>query len=257
MVINNSFTKNILVKPIPFILIANMILLAACGSGTSGAKEETTVQKAAYPADIKGTYKGDFGGSPIFITVNYYNGKNVAGYNVHKGLRRNIHGTMQPSGNSWILTLAEPGDNPYDGNFKLIFSNDFKSAEGKWTPLNTASLKEKQFTLNLVEKKEVNESFSLEDDMLSGDHCDILFRTDGSCEFNYYDKVTDSTFSDQMNTVRGTWERKGNKVLVAWQPNEQFQKRASEFELVFEKNDDGSQYLRNMKGEGREFYYGP
>lgn len=244
-------------KPIPILLIANMTLLAACGSKAS--KDEAVVQtKVAYPDDIKGTYKGDFAGSPIFITLNYYSGKNVAGYNVHKGLRRNIHGVLEPSGNNWVLTLAEPGDNPYDGNFKLIFSKDFKSAEGKWIPVNTATLKEKQFTLALVERSDDGDEFGSYDNVLSGDHCDIAFKQDGSCEYNYYDKITDSTFADQMNTVRGTWERKGDKVLVTWQPNAQFGKKASEFELVFDKAEEGtSRYLRNMKGEGREFWYGP
>ncbi|MBN9299034.1 MAG: hypothetical protein J0I41_18690 [Filimonas sp.] len=248
-------------KPIPIFLFANMTLLAACGTGSNSPQKETAIEsKVAYPDDVKGTYKGDFAGSPIFITLNYYSGKNVAGYNVHKGLRRNIHGVLEPSGNNWVLTLAEPGDNPYDGNFKLVFSKDFKTAEGKWVPVNTATLKEKQFTLAVVERQESTETgdFGSYDNMLSGDHCDIAFNQDGSCIYNYYDKITDSTFVNQMNTVRGTWERKGDKIFVAWQSNAQFQKKNSEFELVYEKGDEtNSRYLRNVKGEGREFWYGP
>lgn len=208
-------------------------------------------------ATATGTYKGDFDGSPIFITVNYASSNHIAGYNVHKGLRRNLSGKLRQEGDGWAVQLNEPGDHPYDGRFHLVFDKTFTTAHGKWTPLNTPSLREKQLTLTRLTKNDAARS-DIEEFMnyaLSGDHCDIAFDADGSCKLNYYEKINDSTYSPQMNTVRGTWERSGEEIHVNWQFNEQFGKRNSTFKLFFiEEPDSKQRYLNEISGEGFEFY---
>ena len=47
---------------------------------------------------FEGTYSGNFDQGFMIVVLNYLNGKNVSGYNLHKGRRRNINGILQPNG---------------------------------------------------------------------------------------------------------------------------------------------------------------
>ncbi|MVT44276.1 hypothetical protein GO495_27015 [Chitinophaga oryziterrae] len=224
-------------------------LFSRCKSSTH---EHTTYNMTVFPdaekASAKGLYKGDFAGDPIYLTINFASGKHVAGYNVHKGLRRNLSGTMQQTANGWELVINEPGDHPFDGIFKLVFDSAFTSAKGEWKPLNVpSSLKEKNFTLARIEMPD-NGADGLYHDVLNGDHSDITFQEDGNCIFNYYDKINDSTFAEQMNTVRGTWEKKDTTLLVTWHKTAQWDKDKSVFAIML----DGSS-ITIVTGEGYEF----
>jgi hypothetical protein len=221
------------------------------------AADSSAVVAAMPEETAKGTYKGDFGGDPIFITINYASSNHIAGYNVHKGLRRNLSGKLRQEGDGWVLQLNEPGDHPYDGRFQLVFDKTFTTAHGRWTPLNTASLQEKQLKLARLAANNAAKSGTddFQDYPLSGEHSDIVFNNDGSCKLNYYEKIDDSTYAPQMNTVRGTWEKTGDEIHVNWQPNEQFGKRNSTFKLIFHEDPDSKQrYFSNLSGEGFEFY---
>jgi hypothetical protein len=207
-----------------------------------------TVFPDAEKANVKGLYKGDFAGDPIYLTVNFSSGKHVAGYNVHKGLRRNLSGYLLQAADGWELVMNEPGDHPFDGTFKLVFDSAFTSAKGEWKPLNTPSnLKEKTFTLSRIQMSD-NGTDGIYHDILSGDHSDITFREDGNCIFNYYDKINDSTFAEQMNTIRGTWEKKDSTLLVTWHKTAQWDKDKSVFAIML----DGSS-MTMITGEGYEF----
>jgi len=243
------------------------ILLTVCAAIYSGcalpdkmpapAADSSAIVTAMMQATAWATYKGDFDGSPIFITINYASNNHIAGYNVHKGLRRNLSGKISPEGDGWIMQLNEPGDHPYDGRFHLVFDKNFTTAHGKWTPLNTPSLREKQLSLTRLSTNDAARSDNKEfmRDALSGEHCDISFDPDGSCKLNYYEKINDSTYAPQLNTVRGTWERTGDEIQVNWQPNEQFGKRNSSFKLIFHEDPDSKQrYLNQISGEGFDFY---
>lgn len=206
------------------------------------------------PTDsIIGIYKGDFGGSPIFITINFAGGKHVAGYNVHKGLRRNLSGTIKHTDNEWLVEMSEPGDHSFDGKFRLKFNEALTSASGTWTPSNTpTTLKEKQFRI----ERQINplsNDFEYGMEYLYADHADISFKNDGSVVFNYYDKINDSTFAQQMNTVRGTWDKKDNVITVNWQKNEKWGKTSSSFNIHTNKTEDGDPYPPEVFGEGYEF----
>jgi hypothetical protein len=241
---------------IPTLFIA---VLAACNSSSQPTEstDNAAVKSDTAKVDhlVQGTYKGDFGGSPIYITINFQSGKHVAGYNTHKGLRRNISGTLEKSGNGWQMIMNEPGDNPFDGQFKLDISEDFRTAKGTWTPTNNPSLKEKSFTLDhvILAIEQINPRTSEEFSYLSGDHVDLNFETDGTCILNYYDKINDSTFAGQMRTVRGTWEKKDSAITVNWQKNENWTKSQSVYNIHYETFDaNEGPYMTSVTGDGFE-----
>jgi hypothetical protein len=246
-------------------IAAIILLLNACQSGSSsqvhnGIDSTKATILANQTSDILGTYQADFSGSPIFITINYCNGKNIAGYNVHKGLRRNLNGEIKQENNQWVVTLNEPGDHPFDGRFQLLFDADYQHGKGNWMPLNTPTLKEKTLQLSRVEKVGKEEdnftAYLMNGETFTGNHCDITFTSDGSCTLTYYNKLTDSTFAPQMNVVRGTWEKKKEELHINWEKNEQFGKRNSVFIINFQsdENDPDKKYFNGIKGEGFEFW---
>ncbi|KAA2245090.1 hypothetical protein F0L74_03775 [Chitinophaga agrisoli] len=212
------------------------------------AADSTIVTPVPVEEQAKGTYTGDFAGAPIYITINYANGQHVAGYDIHKGLRRNLHGTLQQTANGWTMALSEPGDHPFDGRFQLAFDTGFHHATGKWAPQTRGTLQEKTFTLH----KPDTDSDPVAGNIFSGDHCDIFFETDGNCTLNYYERINDSTFAPQLNTLRGSWKNNGNnKITVDWQPNERFGKRNSTFDATFDADDKG--FCTGIVGEGFDF----
>src|SRR2546430_2015280 len=85
---------------------------------------------------LEGAYVGNFGGSDIRIILTHVTGKHATGYNLHKGLRRNINGTMQQTGNTFTFVLNEPGDHPFDGKFSFTIDTITFILSGTWTPLN-------------------------------------------------------------------------------------------------------------------------
>jgi hypothetical protein len=247
------FTKNF---PVKYFIGAclSIALFSECSSTETKTTKDSTSLVTPQTTAIQGLYKGDFDGSPIYININYSSGKHIAGYNVHKGLRRNLSGTVQQSEKGWELLLNEPGDHPFDGKFKLLFDANFATAYCSWTPSNTPSLKEKNFNISRVEKAKGDEDEQeFQPNTYSADHADINFETDGACVFHYYDKITDSTWVEQMTTVRGTWERKDSSILVNWTKNEHWQKTNSTFDINYQHSDDGSKYMTGLSGEGYEF----
>ena len=229
-------------------------LFSQCTSSGTGTAKDSTAVVAPQTTSVQGLYKGEFDGSPIYININYSSGKHIAGYNVHKGLRRNLSGSIQQTADGWELQLSEPGDHVFDGTFKLVFDANFVTAKGQWTPLNTPSLKEKKFTISRAEKADDRDGSDFAPgNTYAADHADISFDQDGSCVFNFYDKITDSTYVEQMTTVRGTWEKKDSGVVVNWQKNEHWNKDTSTFRMAYQQTDDGSTYMTGITGEGYEF----
>ncbi|NIG52331.1 hypothetical protein [Chitinophaga sp. Cy-1792] len=244
-----------------------LIALSSCHSGrsTAPAKDSTATDsiKDVYAA-LKGTWSGDFGGSPIFITVNFANGKQAAGYNIHKGLRRNIHGAMKKDGDNWLLELTEPGDNPYDGRFAINITGNGQQLKGNWTPLNEKNTSAKSFVLSKEVHTE-NEGFDFFDSY-DGDHGEgiLTFRRDGSCELQFYPKVNDSTRAEQATIVRGTWQKvKGNheKITVIWKTNSIWTDKSTTFDVAFYPNDqdhpEKGGYATEFKSDSLSFYHMP
>ncbi len=243
------FTKKYPVKYIIAAFISACVISACQPSAPSttttidSTATTATEERAPLEARIMGTYKGDFGGSPIYITINYCSGNKLAGYNTHKGLRRNVSGSITSKGDKLDIQLAEPGDHEFDGVFYLAMDTSLNKASGSWKPSNNKSLSEKQLALTRLKKEAGSLGF------MSGDHRDIYLETDGSCTLNYYEKVNDSTFSKQMNTLRGTWEKQSDTVIVVnWQPNPVYQQRSTTFIIKYPIDEESSISLEEANG---------
>ena len=92
------------------------VFLASCNNKVDDTpaivKGKTLVMLPVSPAKVKGTYTGDFKGSPISITLNYVSDNHASGYNIHKGLTRNVSGSIEAASSGLHLLLSEPATIP-------------------------------------------------------------------------------------------------------------------------------------------------
>jgi hypothetical protein len=188
---------------------------------------------------LQGMYIGDFGGSDIRIVLNYVSKTNAIGYNIHKGLQRNLSGKVKRSGDSVTVYMAEPGDHEFDGVFELLFIGENPTPKGTWKS-NSGIISPKKFSLHRVQPDEGknwqgNEKITFENLHLffseaSDTLGDYSFKSDGLVIFTYYpggywsdDEETDAVRSKkQMTEILGTWAMKGNKVTISWAQNRVF-----------------------------------
>jgi len=238
------------------------LLMQACTQHTD--KTKTTAEAAdstGRPADaavIKGIYSGDFGGSPIYITINYANGQQAAGYNIHKSLRRNLKGEMAQKGDQWLLTLSEPGDNPYDGKFEITFNPADKTASGKWTPNDPAATTPKTFKLRHVGDIDQGADYvpGVAEYYINTDsNSELTLGRDGSVSMLLYTKINDSTYSDQAISVRGSWSMNKNdstKVLINWIPTSSWPVKSTLFDYT-PANPDKEIYGNELKSDSLFF----
>jgi hypothetical protein len=168
-----------------------------------------------------GTYTGSFDDGIITVVLNYVHGRNVSGYNLHKGLRRNINGTLEEKDGKFAFELKEPGDNPYDGVFSFTIDTTAFKMTGKWTPLNPDKVTAKQ--LVLTRKAGVTGSFL--DELGTWIPASGTFATDtimefdpqGTVKYNFYEKPGDST--SQLISIKGNYVVQKDTVIIEWQKN--------------------------------------
>lgn len=198
---------------------------------------------------IMGTYSGDFKGSPIIITLRYIAGKRISGYNIHKGLRRNITGTILLDGDRLHLKLQEPGTNQYDGNFDIFLDTVSLEMKGKWQPLNNSELGTARFTLT-PQPKEQYWSMYLTDS--TGVELDM--NADGSCTYSYM--VNDSTAAAQKLSFTGNFRfaKDSASIQFFWQANEIFPGKQSVFTVEKKWDEEMGEHATVLKGEGKELH---
>ena len=186
---------------------------------------------------LQGMYFGDFGGSDIRIILNYVSRTNAVGYNIHKGLQRNLSGKVERSGDSIKVFMAEPGDHEFDGVFELLFIGEGSDPEGSWKS-NSGIISPKEFELKRVSTKEGTEWEEDEEITIENLHNyfseaydslgEYTFKNDGLVVFSYYEggywgenyEASDVERSKkQMKEIQGTWSMDGKYVDIAWQPN--------------------------------------
>lgn len=197
-------------------------------------------EEDTFPYDtLQGMYMADFGGSPIRIIINYVSGKNAIGYNIHKGLQRNIMGKVTRSGDSIQIVLAEPGDNEYDGVFTLNFVGIDKAPKGKWVA-NNKKIRSQTFTLKKVEanNKEKKEgeiditNFASVFAQMSDSIGEYNFLDDGLVILKYYPNNDLSWDQQQFKELKGSWELEGKNVTINWEPNKLFRGNKLELKIV-------------------------
>lgn len=192
---------------------------------------------------LRGLYTGDFGDGFINVVLTYVNDKKAIGYNVHKGLQRNISGSMVQKAESFELTLNEPGDNPYDGIFVLTISKKDGSVKATWTA-NDPKIKSKQFTL----KKQIRKKADLSEDKPYYDggkitednfmelfsYCNldggyIQFKENGILRYTYYPEGQEN---EQQEVIKGSWKFSDPKTItINWSKNVRFKQQVMKFKL--------------------------
>ncbi|HEV7334044.1 MAG TPA: hypothetical protein VGN63_23620 [Flavisolibacter sp.] len=197
------------------------------------------------PEKVKGTYSGTFKGSPISIVLNYISHQHASGYNVHKGLMRNLSGRISFRDGKLQLQLSEPGNNQYDGEFFLTLDTATWNGTGNWKPLKKGEETSFSFRRQVVKEDDYGQTFFDS----SANH--ITLKPDGSCIYSY---LTDSTNTGQQLTIRGNYQKEDSIVTIYWQKNPIFPSGKSVFTLATEKPFPEEDYtLQVLRGEGRLF----
>lgn len=236
--------------------------LISCG-GPEKNKQQVQIKKIKAeiaPEDkfdydtLKGIYSGDFGGSEIRIILNYVSGSNAIGYNIHKGLLRNLKGKVTRSGDSVLMVLHEPGDHEFDGIFNLTFiGNDLKPT-GEWESLSKKISKRKFKLAKMIQPKDDDEKITASNftrfyNYLYDTLGDYRFEDDGLCTYQYYPYKDEETRVEQLIKVRGSWSLTDSILSIDWQPNKRFKNNRMIF--ITRKNEYEEPYL---EGEGMQLY---
>ena len=187
---------------------------------------------------LQGMYIGDFGGSDIRLIINYVSNKNAIGYNIHKGLQRNLTGKVTRNEDSVLIVLNEPGDHEFDGVFTLCFVGNDYEPTGIWKS-NSGKLKERNFKLSKLIKptKSTDDAIDISNfadyfSYLNDTIGDYFFKEDGLCIFEYYPFGDDEQRVEQMIEIRGSWSLAGKTVTIDWQPNKVFPKRKMIYKII-------------------------
>lgn len=247
-----------------FTLVIISIIIVSCSSESPETKKTVEieyVENEIPPIDdfqydtLQGMYTGDFAGSEIRVILNYVSGTNVIGYNIHKGLQRNINGKLTRNGDTIVMTLPEPGDHEFDGVFGLTFIGIDKNPKATWTS-NSGKISAKKFKLKKLEapkddKEGINQSnfanyFGYVYDTLGS----YTFESDGFCLYEYYPKTDEKNRIEQLKEVKGNWSLNGNTVTIEWQKNKTFPQEKMILEIV---KGEYEEYM--LKGSDRNLYY--
>lgn len=187
----------------------------------SAANQKLFIQTYAVN-NFEGTYSGSFDQGYITIVLNYINGKNVSGYNLHKGVRRNINGNLEADANGFKFIVKEPGDNPFDGTFEFTIDTTKFALKGMWIPFDSTKTRSKALAL-LKQPKKTTVSY---DDQLGlwvpatgtySTDTTLDFSPEGICEYKFYATPGDST--SQATSVKGNYIMVKDTVLIEWQKN--------------------------------------
>ncbi len=198
---------------------------------------------------LQGMYFGNFGGSDIRIILNYVSKTNAVGYNIHKGLQRNLSGKVTRNGDSITVFMAEPGDHEFDGVFEMLFIGEGSEPQGTWKS-NSGIISPKEFKLKQVQTSDgrnwdEDEKITIENlhNFFSEAYDTIgeySFKNDGLVVFSYYpggywtDDAQDDEIArskKQMKEILGTWSMEGNFVTIAWAPNKVLPKGKMRYEV--------------------------
>ncbi len=213
---------------------------------------------------LLGIYTINFDDTPARIVINYLNSRKAIGYNIVKGLQRNINGDVNETKDSIFVVLAEPGDHKADGVFYLAWSKENLNGNGYWES-NSGNFKRKKFSLSKVEVPERNKYHS-NAEITSANFADyfyyvedtignLTFHEDGKVVYSYYEEEDNIHRREQLSSFNGTWLVEGDSVFIHWQPNEVFTSRKTVFYIDFPDDEDTDYYeIPTLESEDRSFY---
>lgn len=239
--------------------ITGLLLSTSCSPDTEVKTPETAKKNTADSVEVeewfpktdfdtlRGMYTGDFGDGFINVILTYVNDKKAIGYNIHKGLQRNINGSVVQKTDHFELTLNEPGDNPYDGIFVLIISKKDGSVNATWTA-NNPKIPSKKFKLKKQAIRQGSDSKSIYEggEVTQDNFTEIFsyanlgnghveFKENGIVRFTYYPEEQEN---EQQEIIKGSWKFTGPKTMVIeWAKNNLFKERSMKFKLI--QDEDG------------------
>lgn len=243
-----------------FIGISGLLLSTSCSSDPAAVQNNLTAEKTSadsiareewFPETnfdtLRGLYTGDFGDGFINVVLTYVNDKKAIGYNVHKGLQRNISGSVVQKKDRFELTLNEPGDNQFDGIFTLIISKKDGSVNANWTandpkiPSKKFKLKKQENTKEILEKLEYDGQEITENnfiDIFNNSNLDggyVEFKENGILRYSYYPEGQEN---EQQEIIKGSWKFTDKKTMIInWSKNVRFKEQVMKFKLT-QKEDE-------------------
>ena len=116
-------------------LILPVLLAISCHLNQPATKSTAVAEKIAFLE--QGMYTGHYSKGFITLVINYISGNIASGYDIHKGLRRNLNGQVEQQGSTLTFVLKEPGGNPYDGTFYISLDSATEKMTGKWVPADS------------------------------------------------------------------------------------------------------------------------
>ena len=196
------------------------ILLALALFGCQQPQSSVTRSNTGISDDLAthmlGAYAGKYSKGMIRLFINYISGNTAAGYNFHKGLRRNINGQVEQKGGQLLFVLKEPGGNPYDGTFYLTLDTLSQKMTGKWIPTDTSKAHAGELNLSRVNDPAKDELPDFITADWEGDLGHLNFGTDGTVDLEYHPGDAEGS---QLMTVHGNYEYQGDTIRIEWQRN--------------------------------------
>jgi hypothetical protein len=197
-----------------------VLCCCACHSHPPAAPGQTGIPQELISSITIGTYSGHYSKGLLTLAINYISGNIASGYDIHKGLRRNLNGTVEIKDGRLEFVLKEPGGNPYDGTFYLSLDTAADKFSGKWVPSDVKMAKEGP--LELERTTYAMNAPDLTHDQWESDLGTLQFGEDGVCTLDYYpggDSVGNIDLDAQLVTVKGSYEVKGDTIRIDWQRN--------------------------------------
>jgi len=188
------------------------LFFVACHSRQQVSGPMTGVSDSLASAAV-GTYYGHYSKGLITLAINYISGSTASGYDIHKGLRRNLNGEVVQKGERLSFVLKEPGGNPYDGTFFLSFDSATNKIGGRWVPADSTKAHSGAVDLIRMGASGVKDEYLGE---FLGDLGRLNFGEEGVCTLEYYPSKGDNS---QLITVKGSYELKGDTLRIDWQRN--------------------------------------
>ena len=227
--------------------------LCACHSSSVKVRDDGNALPAYKYDTLEGSYVGNFGGSAMHIILTHVTGRHATGYDLYKGLRRNISGTMEPAGSAFSFQMSEPGNHPYDGQFTFTIDTTSYELAGTWAPLNNKNLAARSFTF-----KKIIDTGEDRHENISNHYADSIgeftFHKAGTCTYEYYPRK-DGKPAEQMVRVNGTWSTSDSLYIIDWEANPVFPAAKSTFVHRQVRPDSTAEYrLDLLVGEGRTLF---
>lgn len=241
----------------PLLAISAIVIFISCSSSSSNnnAATGTADNEKFSEKKIMGTYSGDFEKGIIRIVINYASNGHLSGYNIHKGKRRNLNGSLNQVEGAVSMLLKEPGDDPFDGIFNLSLDTAKGTVFGTWTAFDSSKLGSKRIALKRIPDEDSKEAKLHYDVWASSFNLDstLTFSEDGTCLFEFYPQPQDSL--SQLISIRGNYTKVKDVYTVEWEKNPYTSGQIMKLEIVSRKYISGGEEYeeQTLKGGGWTF----